>query len=327
MADSWQTIEQAAVSLRLSVRTVNRHMAAGKLQSRLNADGRREVLVSLPDTAPDASPSPFSDTLATDTPAEVSDNTQPTISTSPPSNSGGSLDPETVLALADSAAQKADMAVTAYQTLARLADTQVRQVRRQARLAWAAVALMAAGVTIAVGWTTHRLTRANADADHLATRLGQLQDQAIDHAQVVRQQSASFETERAAAAAAQSELRAELAAAREQVARAEGSLASYKDQELARQTRETVSPPEPTTRPASAVIADALARFLESTKSDKSDAAGARLASETSAVPALEGKVPTPATRPAALRRKVIAATSRPAAVSDTTSASTHTDD
>src|SRR5690242_18492256 len=49
MADSWQTIEQAAVSLRLSVRTVNRHISAGKLQSRLTSEGRREVFVSLPD--------------------------------------------------------------------------------------------------------------------------------------------------------------------------------------------------------------------------------------------------------------------------------------
>ena len=32
---NWITIEQAAVMLGLSVRTVNRHIAAGKLQSRL----------------------------------------------------------------------------------------------------------------------------------------------------------------------------------------------------------------------------------------------------------------------------------------------------
>src|SRR3954468_8490704 len=58
MADTWQTIEQAAVSLRLSVRTVNRHIVAGKLQSRLTPEGRREVLVSLPDTGTEAAPAP-----------------------------------------------------------------------------------------------------------------------------------------------------------------------------------------------------------------------------------------------------------------------------
>jgi hypothetical protein len=327
MADSWQTIEQAAVSLRLSVRTVNRHMAAGKLQSRLNADGRREVLVSLPDgPAEGANPSPFSDTLAADTPAEVSDNPAPAISAVPVPNTGSSLDPETVLALADSAAQKADMAVTAYQTLARLADTQVRQVRRQARVAWAAVALMAAGVTVAVGWTTHRLTRASADADHLNARLQQLQNQAIEDAQAVRQQSDSLETERSASAAAQSELRAELAGAREQAARADGALAAYKQHELARQTREAAAPVEPTTRLAPSAIADALAKFLEFAKpsqSDKSDTSSARLASETTATPALNDKALPPTTRPVAPRRKAAQPTTAPTHGRNHTSVST----
>src|SRR6478609_6262716 len=44
MSDIWQTIEQAAVTLGLSVRTVNRHITAGKLDSRL-FEGRREVRI------------------------------------------------------------------------------------------------------------------------------------------------------------------------------------------------------------------------------------------------------------------------------------------
>src|SRR5215213_1233897 len=47
MADTWLTIEQAAVTLGLSVRTVNRHIVAGKIPSRLQ-DGRREILVQTP---------------------------------------------------------------------------------------------------------------------------------------------------------------------------------------------------------------------------------------------------------------------------------------
>src|SRR5688572_10221605 len=46
MSDTWQTIEQAAVTLGLSVRTVNRHITGGKLESRL-FEGRREVRVTL----------------------------------------------------------------------------------------------------------------------------------------------------------------------------------------------------------------------------------------------------------------------------------------
>src|SRR3954449_5986289 len=52
MADTWLTIEQAAVTLGLSVRTINRHINAGKLQSRLH-EGRREVLVALVTPAAD----------------------------------------------------------------------------------------------------------------------------------------------------------------------------------------------------------------------------------------------------------------------------------
>src|SRR5687768_10511397 len=53
MADTWLTIEQAAVTLGLSVRTVNRHIVAGKLPSRLQ-DGRRDVLVQTPADKSDA---------------------------------------------------------------------------------------------------------------------------------------------------------------------------------------------------------------------------------------------------------------------------------
>src|SRR5690242_18609983 len=45
---TWQTVEQAAVVLGLSVRTVNRHISAQKLKSRL-IDGRREVFVANPE--------------------------------------------------------------------------------------------------------------------------------------------------------------------------------------------------------------------------------------------------------------------------------------
>jgi len=57
MAEVWQTIEQAAVTLGLSVRTVNRHITGGKLQSRL-FEGRREVLVSLPEPVKTREPIP-----------------------------------------------------------------------------------------------------------------------------------------------------------------------------------------------------------------------------------------------------------------------------
>src|SRR5215211_3468685 len=180
MADTWLTIEQAAVALGLSVRTVNRHIVANKIQSRLN-EGRREVLVSMPDepTAddPSAGPTPFAaerltiDSQGADYARQASDYarqasdhvrqvSEGTLNASP-------IDPTTVLALADNAAEKAELAISAYQTLARSTDTQFRSVRRSARVAWGAVAVMAAGISVAVGWTTHHLTKAQVEGQHL----------------------------------------------------------------------------------------------------------------------------------------------------------------
>jgi hypothetical protein len=276
-------------------------MAAGKLQSRLNPDGRREVLVAL-------------DAPATATAPDASAHVAPPASADPVDAPARPLDPETVLALADNATQKAEMAVTAYQTLARVAETQVRQSRRQARFAWAAVAVMAAGVTVAVGWTTHRLTRATADAGHMSDEIRQLQQQLSDGAETVRQQSADFETVRAALESSEQALRTELAEAREQAARSDGALAAYKDQRLARQTAN-----EPATRPASPTVAEILAKIAANLPGP----AEARLASQTSETSALSDKVEAPTTRSLALRRKVAAPATRPAPASDKPSDST----
>lgn len=294
MADTWQTIEQAAVTLGLSVRTVNRHISSGKLASRLT-DGRREVLISAPDpqpepdalkeavrdafqrlnalaadsladaaaggaedepqfVTPDFAPEYTSD-LMSDTADVVATEHSPFAAPEPAPFAGreaapyaapdqgesatprpepdpqfdrapeperaygagsylghsavsraGGLDAQTVLALADSASDKAELAVSAYQTLARVAEMRMETTRRSARVAWLAVALMAAGVTVAVGWTSHHLTRARTEADLLR--------------QQVTVTSATADT----VSQERDRLRGDLSAAREAAARAEGSL-------------------------------------------------------------------------------------------------------
>jgi outer membrane murein-binding lipoprotein Lpp len=237
MADTWLTIEQAAVALGLSVRTVNRHIVAGKIPSRLQ-DGRREVLVQAPsdktnpmstaDRGFDDSPfgavlSPFaSDGPSATGPAitghatvtipapqsHVSD--RPSDRMSDASSSSG-IDPETVLALADNANEKAELAVAAYQALARATDVQFQHVRRSARLAWSSVAVMAACVSVAVGWTTHQLTKTQAQSEYLQ--------------QQVQSKSATADT----LSAERDGLRADLSAAKEQAARAEGKASVLTD--------------------------------------------------------------------------------------------------
>ena len=204
MSEVWQTIEQAAVTLGLSVRTVNRHITGGKLQSRL-FEGRREVLVALPDEKPRAESVAQSSVSATSgrdgqggrsgfvagTTADepfVSASTGSSAVTAGASDpyadhasresfrqtsasdfgTDKSLDGQTMLALADSIDDKATLAVAAYQTLARSAETQVQSLRRVAFGAWAVVGMMAAGLIVAVGWATHRLTTAEVTATNLS---------------------------------------------------------------------------------------------------------------------------------------------------------------
>ena len=233
MADTWLTIEQAAVTLGLSVRTVNRHIVAGKIPSRLQ-DGRREVLVQTPsDKASAIDDSPFGAVLspfASDGPSV----TGPAIAghatvTIPPPGSAASrsssdtddrssdnpsrsqIDTETVLALADNANEKAELAVSAYQALARATDVQFQHVRRSARLAWSAVALMAVGVSVAVGWTTYHLTKSQVQTQYLQ--------------QQVQTKTATTDT----LSAERETLRAELSAAKEQAARSDGKASALSD--------------------------------------------------------------------------------------------------
>src|SRR5437867_11212754 len=61
MATAWQTLEEAALTLGISSRTLHRRMARGEFHTRLE-NGRREVLVTV--SVP-PSPQAMSDTSAT----------------------------------------------------------------------------------------------------------------------------------------------------------------------------------------------------------------------------------------------------------------------
>ena len=376
MAESWQTIEQAAVSLRLSVRTVNRHIVAGKLQSRLT-DGRREVLVNLSDHPSAAAghprpsvASPFADgpTAGLGASAAVTDfadtsSAIPSASTSlapsaqPPAPNALTLDQETVLALADNAAEKAEMAVAAYQALARLSDIQAQQVRRSARFAWGAVAAMAVIGSAAIAVMTHRYTRVSAERDTLAERAAeraQAADKLSADREALRVESESKQQAlRSALDAQQASLRAEATAAREQAARSEGRLAAFLEQEQARQTRDAIMAAGPDQSddslfsrltfglPGPSVGSGTSAAIPD--RAGASDDSFARASVGAAALaagsPALATSQPTvelvekadtaqpkqasAVTRPATSRRKARAPARRSATPSDTTSAST----
>jgi hypothetical protein len=235
MADIWQTIEQAAVTLGLSVRTVNRHITAGKLESRL-FEGRREVRIpASANFASASSASPQSGTAsarvngdssaATDTATETRHS--PSATNGTPSDTetreeyasserdsyshnrqrvtadigaDRPMDTNTFLALADSLDDKATLAVAAYQTLARTAETQVQSLRKVALGAWAVVGVMAIGIIVAVGWVTWRLTTAETTAIELRQQVSrqdqQLQQQLAGRDEAVQRISAERDAAR-----------------------------------------------------------------------------------------------------------------------------------
>jgi hypothetical protein len=183
-AGTWHSVEQAAVILGLSIRTVNRHISAQKLKSRL-LEGRREVFVASPEP-PVPTEQPVGDPVTVSDSRLGSDGQ--TYSNSP-DNQNESPDRvrshvvnqpfnlETALARTDRELASSAMSVTAYQSLTRSMEAQAIGARRLAMVAWCVVATLAVGVTVAVGWTASRLTRAETDSQNLREKA----DNAVKH--------------------------------------------------------------------------------------------------------------------------------------------------
>jgi hypothetical protein len=298
MSDFWQTIEQAAVTLGLSVRTVNRHITAGKLESRL-FEGRREVRI--PTSAAFASAASGNDgqssasfSTRSGASASAADTSSDTASTDPVdaarataiedngetegSSSDGArfasatrqrvtadvssdrpMDLQTMLALADSLDDKATLAVAAYQTLARTAESQVQSLRRVAFGAWAAVGVIAVGVIIAVGWGTYRLTTAEVTASNLREQVNKQDKQIQDHAAGRDEELQRLIAERDAA-------KQDTATTKEQMARIQGRIEVLTEQTKAAEAnailaaavlRQQGSTTQPTTQPTGGHVSSA----------------------------------------------------------------------
>ncbi len=54
MAERWVSIAEAAATMRIHPRTVERRAAAGKVESRRNDDGQVQVSLNLPEPDPSA---------------------------------------------------------------------------------------------------------------------------------------------------------------------------------------------------------------------------------------------------------------------------------
>jgi hypothetical protein len=156
MPDKWMSVAAAAAAMNVHTRTIERRMASNKIESRRTDDGQLQVLVNVPDEVP-ASPVMSADaqTEAFETVKELAQD-QVSLAT-------GSASALVKFAQAD-----AERARTELDLVRRDAG----HARRSATFAWAAVAVMAATICVAVGWTSHKITRTDDDIramnDHAA---------------------------------------------------------------------------------------------------------------------------------------------------------------
>jgi hypothetical protein len=164
MAYAWQSVEEAAVTLGVSTRTLHRRISKGEVETRLE-NGRREVLVCLPDDDPEEQ------TAATD---EIDNEL------SVPSDSGLGQNPpgaiavvsEQQLALANEKVRRTELALAAFQQTSEILQREASRTRLSARFAWIALALCSVGVYVAVGWTATKVTQADAEKKYLNQQLG-----------------------------------------------------------------------------------------------------------------------------------------------------------
>jgi excisionase family DNA binding protein len=139
MPDKWMTVAAAAATLNVHPRTIERRIASGKIESRRTDDGQLQVLINAPDD-------PLAATEAFETVKELAQD-QVSLAT-------GSASALVKFAQDDAARARHELDIVRLDA---------GRARQSAKFAWLAVGAMAAAVCIAVGWTTHKLTRSDDD--------------------------------------------------------------------------------------------------------------------------------------------------------------------
>ena len=170
MPDQWLSVAEAAASMKVHPRTIERRISSGKIDSRRNDDGQVQVLVNLPDTPP-------------------------------PVDSVSSETLETVKELAN---QQVDIAAGSASALIRVSQDQMmraeselalarqdaRRYRRESQLALLAVAAVLLLVIGAVGWCTRVMTTSQDNARRASDNAAQAAQraQAAESALSIQQQ-------------------------------------------------------------------------------------------------------------------------------------------
>lgn len=199
MASAWQTLEEGALTLGISSRTLHRRIAKNEVQTRLH-NGRREVLVEIADPPmpdPSVPAADMTDSLATGR-AEVAE------PTSDLSEGVG----QTMLALSEDRIRRTDLAIMAYQQSVTVAAADARRTRTAARVAWSLTGTMAAGLFLGGLWATHQVTDAQGQVRELSRKVESLSTATDSSAQKADESRREAESARVSAARAEGELAA-----------------------------------------------------------------------------------------------------------------------
>jgi len=203
MATAWQTLEEAALTLGISSRTLHRRIVKGEFETRLE-NGRREVLIATPDMSDEAS-----DTSEMSEPVEqpIVDFSQQSQNDSGPASDIPADDVgSTMLALHEDRIRRTDLAIMAYQQSVNVTVGDARRAHRNVRIAWSVAGGVTVAMFLAVIWATHTVTKAKGEVTHLSTVVRQLSDTADTRTKDAEQFRRDAETARLASAKIEGQL-------------------------------------------------------------------------------------------------------------------------
>jgi hypothetical protein len=165
LVNEWLSVEATALRLGISSRSVARRIQSGQLESRVDANGRRSVLVCLP--APEAS-QPAQAPVTNDPPGEAVN-----VEGINPAVNGGISGGQA----RELAQQAMTLVIRSHEETVLAARAEVYAARRSSRRAWVAVAILVVSASVTVGIVTHNLTAAAALVRQSEQRVAQAQAQ------------------------------------------------------------------------------------------------------------------------------------------------------
>jgi hypothetical protein len=143
LVNEWLSVEAAALRMGISSRSIARRIQSGQLESRVDANGRRNVLVCLP--APNVSQPVAAAVKETAAEQSTTENPSQGISSSQ---------------ARELAQQALTVVIRSHEETVLAARSEMFAARRSSRRAWAAVAILLIGASVTVGIVTHNLTAA-----------------------------------------------------------------------------------------------------------------------------------------------------------------------